>query len=108
VHGGGVQAVRTAQGVARRDGTAGQRDRSVAAGAGEGADLQHAGPRRGSKLLVPDNRLVAIRATGIRVSKDTHPAESRADLKPLPPTGGATRQDPWPGGHESSRVMQKR
>jgi len=72
-----VQAIRAAQGVTGRDGAAGERDRSVAACASEGADIQNAGPRRVPKLLVPDDWLVAVRATGIGITKNTHPAESR-------------------------------
>jgi hypothetical protein len=77
VHGRRVQAIRAAQGVTGRDGAAGERDRSVAACASKGPDIQNAGPRRGPKLLESDDGLVAVRATGIRITKDTHPAESR-------------------------------
>ena len=77
MHGRGVQAVRAAQGVTGRDGAAGERDRSVAPCASKGAHVQDAGPRRAPELLVPDDWLVAVRATGIGITEDTHPAESR-------------------------------
>jgi len=60
VHGPRVPAVRAAQGVTRRDDAAGERDRSVAVRASERADIQNPGSRGRPKLLVPDDRLVAI------------------------------------------------
>ena len=79
MHGRRVQAVRAAQGLAWRDSAFAERNRRVAAGAGERADIQNADTRRPPKLLVADDRLVAVRATGIASRKRLTRDESKTD-----------------------------
>ena len=99
MHGPRVQAVGTSHGLIRRNGATARCDRRVAACARERADIQNASARRSPELFVADNWLVAIRTLAMRVAKKAH----GASLGPTYP-----RQDPWPRGHEPSRVMQKR